>query len=189
MRRKTPRRVRHRRRNPIAVYNRPRRRHYRRRRRNPLAAFAGNPRRYHRPHRRHRRNPPAMMGLLKPVMYAGLGFVGTKFTVNTVLPAINIPTSPATLTSIAAKAACAYAVAWAGEKFIGASTFEPLFLGGMASAIQDIITVYIAPSIPALAGPGGGMGAYYRPRLPAPGIHSYYGGRGGGDLSAEDVLS
>jgi len=148
-----------------------------------------NPRRHRRSHR-YRRNPPRVQSLLTDTAYAGLGFIGTKFAVGAVLPAIGIPATPG-LTSMFAKGACAYIVAWAGENFLGSQTFMPLFLGGAATVIQDFVTLYLTPSFPALA--GNELAAYYRPplmapraALPAPGraMGSYYG-----DLSAEDILS
>lgn len=160
-----------------------------RRRRRRYYARNENPRR-RRYSRRHRRNPPRVQSLLTDTAYAGLGFIGTKFAVGAVLPAIGIPATPG-LTSMFAKGACAYIVAWAGENFLGSQTFMPLFLGGAATVIQDFVTLYLTPSFPALA--GNELAAYYRPplmapraALPAPGraMGSYYG-----ELSAEDILS
>ena len=160
----------------------------RRRRRHYVTGHMSNPRR--RRSHRYRRNPPRMQSLLTDTAYAGLGFIGTKFAVGAVLPAIGIPATPG-LTSMFAKGACAYIVAWAGENFLGSQTFMPLFLGGAATVIQDFVTLYLTPSFPALA--GNELAAYYRPplmapraALPAPGraMGSYYG-----DLSAEDILS
>lgn len=159
-----------------------------RRRRRRYYARNENPRRRRRTHR-YRRNPPRVQSLLTDTAYAGLGFIGTKFAVGAVLPAIGIPATPG-LTSMFAKGACAYIVAWAGENFLGSQTFMPLFLGGAATVIQDFVTLYLTPSFPALA--GNELAAYYRPplmapraALPAPGrMGSYYG-----ELSAEDVLS
>jgi hypothetical protein len=191
--RRRKRRVTHRRRNPVAVYN------PRRKRRRKARGFFANPRRRARrrnvmranPRRRHhRRNPPMVSGLLSDTMYAGIGYIGTKFAVGSVLPAINIAATPPSMTSIFAKAAVAYGVAWGGGKVMGDTKFVPIFLGGMASVIQDIVTLYIAPSIPALAGHDS-LNAYYHPpmiaaprrALPAPGVGSYYG-----ELSAEDMI-
>jgi hypothetical protein len=186
------RRVTHRRKNPVAVYN------PRRKKRRKARGFFANPRRRARrrnvmranPRRRHRRNPPMVSGLLSDTMYAGIGYIGTKFAVGSVLPAINIAATPPSMTSIFAKAAVAYGVAWGGGKVMGDAKFVPIFLGGMASVIQDIVTLYIAPSIPALAGHDS-LNAYYHPpmiaaprrALPAPGVGSYYG-----ELSAEDMI-
>jgi hypothetical protein len=184
----------HRRRHRVAGhYSNPRRRRRRsyamnpRRRKHWVRSHMSNPRR----RRRHsyRRNPPRMQSLLTDTAYAGLGFIGTKFAVGAVLPAIGIASAPS-LTSMVAKGACAYVVAWAGENFLGSQTFMPLFLGGVATVIQDFVTLYLTPSFPALA--GNELAAYYRPPLMAPSrmlpapkhIGSYYG-----ELSAEDVLS
>lgn len=160
----------------------------RRRRRHYVTGHMSNPRR--RRSHRYRRNPPRVQSLLTDTAYAGLGYIGTKFAVGAVLPAIGIPATPG-LTSMFAKGAVAYVVAWAGENFLGAQTFMPLFLGGAATVIQDFVTLYLTPTFPGLA--GNELAAYYRPplmtpraALPAPGraMGSYYG-----ELSAEDILS
>lgn len=149
-----------------------------------------NPRRRRRYGRRHyRKNPPRVQSLLTDTAYAGLGYVGTKFAVGAILPAIGISPAPS-LTSMLAKGAVAYGVAWAGENFLGQQTFMPLFLGGAATVIQDFVTLYLTPSFPGLA--GNDLAAYYRPpimsrrALPTPSgtVGSYYG-----ELSAEDMLS
>ena len=164
----------------------------RRVRRNPVMTM--NPRRRRRrsvrsrrrSSRRYSRNPPAMRGMMNDVLYAGIGYMGTKFAVGAVLPAIGISASPPSLTGIAAKFGVAYGVAFLGEKFIGSGKFQPIFIGGVVSAIQDIVTLYIAPSVPALAG----MGAYSRPSLPAPrslpgsGMGAYVDN----SLGAEDMI-
>ena len=132
-----------------------------------------------------------MRGIMNDVLYAGIGYMGTKFAVGAALPAIGISASPPSMTGIAAKFGVAYGVAWLGEKFIGANRFQPMFIGGVVSAIQDIVTLYIAPSIPALAGPYD-LGAYYRPPslpmpnrvLPPPGMGAYVNS----ELGAEDIL-
>jgi hypothetical protein len=188
-----------------------RRRHRRRRaRRNPMMGIGPNPRR-HRRHRRrrasyamnpkrrrrrsrrysfarhrYRRNPPAIRGAFNDALYAGMGYVGTKFAVGAVLPAVNISATPPSLTSIFAKFGVAYGVAYLFERFVGRGKFTPIFLGGAMSGIQDVVALYIAPSIPALA--ANDLSSYYRPpvyRLPAPqhGLNSY-----AGELSAEDML-
>lgn len=137
--------------------------------------------------RRYGRNPPAMRGMMNDVLYAGIGYMGTKFAVGAVLPAIGISANPPSLTGIAAKFGVAYGVAFLGEKFIGSGKFQPIFIGGVVSAIQDIVALYIAPSVPAL-----GMGAYYRPSLPAPRMSLPGPGMGAytdsGALGAEDMI-
>lgn len=159
-----------------------------RRRRHYVTGHMSNPRR----RRRHsyRRNPPRVQSLLTDVAYAGLGYVGTKFAIGAILPAVGISAAPG-LTSMFAKGAAAYIVAWTGENFLGPQTFMPLFLGGAATVIQDFVTLYLTPTFPGLA--GNELHAYYRPplmapraALPMPGraMGSYYG-----DLSAEDILS
>lgn len=166
-----------RRRNAIAVYNRPRRRRAVNRRRSRRRAYRANPVRSFRRRSRsrsRRRNPPALMGLMTPVMYAAIGHVATKFAVGAVLPAINISASPPSLTSMLAKAAVAYGIAFGGEKFLGGHTFEPLFLGGMSSVIQDFVAVYIAPTVPALAGDDNFMNSYAYNALPPPSMGAYY---------------
>jgi len=137
--------------------------------------------------RRYSRNPPAMRGMMNDVMYAAVGYMGTKFAVGAVLPAIGIAASPPSLTGIAAKFGVAYGVAFLGEKFIGSGKFQPIFIGGVVSAIQDIVTLYIAPSVPALAG----VGAYYRPSLPSPRMSLPGPGMGAyvdAGLGAEDMI-
>jgi hypothetical protein len=128
--------------------------------------------------------------LLTDAAYAGAGLIGTKFVVGAILPAIGIPVAGApSITTIFAKGAAAYVVAWGGEKFIGSHTFMPLFLGGAMSAIQDLITLYLVPSFPGLAADE--LQAYYRaplamPRraaLPSPHVGAY-----AGELSAEDMI-
>lgn len=180
-----------RRRRRVRSVRRSRRRYYanpanpRRRRRRRSYGFMST----RRHSRRYRRNPPRVQSLLTDTAYAGLGYVGTKFAVGAVLPAIGVSPAPS-LTSMVAKGAVAYVVAWAGENFLGQQTFMPLFLGGAATVIQDFVTLYLTPSFPGLA--GNELAAYYRPplmsqrALPAPGraMGSYYG-----ELSAEDILS
>ena len=175
-RRKSPRKRtrsrRHRARsNPVVTTRRRRRRSVRSRRRRSS----------------YRRNPPAMRGMMNDILYAGIGYMGTKFAVGAVLPAIGISANPPSLTGIAAKIGVAYGVAFLGEKFIGSGKFQPLFIGGVVSAIQDIVTLYIAPSVPAL-----GMGAYYRPSLPSPRMTLPGPGMGAyvdnNSLGAEDML-
>ena len=168
----------------------------RRVRRNPVPFMALNPRRRRRhgayrakrrSSRRYHRNPPAMRGVMNDVLYAAVGYMGTKFAVGAVLPAIGISASPPSMTGIFAKVGVAYGVAWAGEKFIGSGKFQPIFIGGVVSAIQDVVTLYIAPSVPALAG----IGSYYRPpmMLPSPnGNHRGMGAYVDNSLGAEDIL-
>jgi len=162
----------------------------RRARSNPIMTM--NPRRRRRrstrrkSSRSYRRNPPAMRGMMNDVMFAAVGYMGTKFAVGAVLPAIGIAANPPSLTGIAAKMGVAYGVAFLGEKFIGSGKFQPIFIGGVVSAIQDIVTLYIAPSVPAL-----GMGAYYRPSLPSPRLSLPGAGMGAyvdNSLGAEDML-
>lgn len=179
-------------------HKRRRTRSRRRVRHNPVFRMTrSNPRRrrrYRAKARRHhyRRNPPAIRPIMNDILYAGIGYMGTKFAVGAVLPSIGIAASPPSLTGIAAKLGTAYGVAWLGEKFIGGDKFKPIFIGGVVSAIQDFVTLYIAPSVPALAGPYD-LGAYYRPAmmappsrkmLPAPGMGAYVDQ----SLGAEDMV-
>lgn len=177
-----------RRRNPVYAMNSPRRRRYRRYKKSGYYATRGPRYRKH-----YRRNPPPLaMPLMTDVMYAGIGYMGTKFAVGMALPAFGIAATPPSLTGIAAKLGVAYGVAWAAENFVGRDKFKPVFIGGVVSAIQDFVSLYMAPTFPALAGPGD-LGAYYRPALmpprngrmlPAPGMGAYVDQ----SLGAEDMI-
>jgi hypothetical protein len=83
------------------------------------------------------------------VLWAGAGFVGTKFVGNMVMPMIGV-TQP--IARIAVKGGLAYGTAWGLSMLLGnRRVFLPLFLGGMAEVIQDVVRTYISPMIPALA--------------------------------------
>lgn len=149
---------------------RPRRRRARRnepnprRRRRAVSAFRGfrrNPSPRRRRRRGHRRNPVARRGFrlaaglptvqqtAMDVLWAGGGFIGTKFVGNMVMPMIGV-TQP--MARIAVKGGLAYGTAWGLSMVLGdRRVFLPLFLGGMAEVIQDIVRTYISPMIPALA--------------------------------------
>ncbi len=92
---------------------------------------------------------PSMQDVAMQVMWAGAGFMGTKFVGNMVMPAIGV-TQP--LARIAVKGGLAYGTAWGLSFLLGdRRVFMPLFLGGMAEVIQDTVRTYISPMIPALA--------------------------------------
>ena len=135
----------------------------RRRRRRAASIFRGFRRNAPRRHRRrHRRNPavarrrggflagtPPMQDVMMQVLWAGGGFIGTKFVGNMVMPMIGV-TQP--MARIAVKGGLAYGTAWGLSMLLGdRRVFMPLFLGGMAEVIQDVVRTYISPMIPALA--------------------------------------
>ena len=114
----------------------------RRRRRRAVSRFRGfrrnAPTHRRRGRRRHRRNParrgflagtPPMQQTFMDVLWAGGGFIGTKFVGNMVMPAIGV-TQP--LARIAVKAGLAYGTAWGLSMMLGQRLFTPLLLGGMA---------------------------------------------------------
>lgn len=83
------------------------------------------------------------------VLWAGGGFIGTKFVGNMMMPMIGV-TQPGA--RILVKAGLAYGTAWGLSMVLGDKrVFLPLLLGGMAEVIQDTVRTYISPMFPALA--------------------------------------
>lgn len=83
------------------------------------------------------------------VLWAGGGFIGTKFVGNMVMPMIGV-TQPGA--RILVKGGLAYGTAWGLSFLLGDKrVFLPLLLGGMAEVIQDTVRTYISPMFPALA--------------------------------------
>lgn len=92
------------------------------------------------------------------VLWAGGGFIGTKFVGNMVMPMIGV-TQPGA--RILVKGGLAYGTAWGLSMMLGdRRVFLPLFLGGMAEVIQDVVRTYISPFVPALAAAEYPMEAY-----------------------------
>lgn len=92
---------------------------------------------------------PPVQDVAMQVLWAGAGFMGTKFVGNMIMPAIGV-TQP--MARIAVKAGLAYGTAWGLSFMLGdRRIFSSLFLGGMAEVIQDTVRTYVSPFIPALA--------------------------------------
>lgn len=101
---------------------------------------------------------PRMQDVAMDVLWAGAGFMGTKFVGNMIMPAIGV-TQP--LARIGVKAGLATGTAWGIAFLMGdRRLFTPLLLGGMAEVIQDTVRTYISPYVPALAAAEYPMEAY-----------------------------
>lgn len=130
------------------------------RRRRRRSHRSNTPARTHRRSRRrsYRRNPPRVQSLFTDTLWAGAGFIGTKFVGNMVMPMIGV-TQP--IARIGVKAGLAYVTAWGVEMMMGRGVFTPVFLGGMAEVIQDTVRNFISPMFPALAAAEYPLEAYY----------------------------
>lgn len=92
---------------------------------------------------------PPFQDVAMQVLWAGGGFIGTKFVGNMVMPMIGV-TQPGA--RILVKGGLAYGTAWGLSFLLGDKrVFLPLLLGGMAEVIQDTVRTYISPMFPALA--------------------------------------
>lgn len=137
------------------------------RRRRKRSYYGNRPRR----RRGYRRNPPPFMAIGTELMWAGAGFIGTKVVGNFVTPMLG-PAIAGPGMRIAIKAGVAYLVAWGGEMMMGRRFFMPLFLGGSAEVLQDIVSTYLKPMFPMLGADEYDMTAY--PELSAyPSLSAY----------------
>ena len=101
--------------------------------------------------RRYRRNPVSIGSKagLNHILWAGAGFIGTKFAGNMIAPAIGM-TQPIMRMGIKT------VIAMAGGRFIvsrfaGRTAGENFMVGGLVEVISDVVKTYLAPSVPALA--------------------------------------
>ncbi len=97
--------------------------------------------------KRYRRNDPDPA--IMEIVYAGVGYIGTKFAGNMIAPAIG-------MTSPIARMAIKSAVAYGGGKFVigkfvSRKAGEMFMVGGLVEVISDAVKTYLAPSVPALA--------------------------------------
>lgn len=117
--------------------------HRRHHRRNPLSLFG-----------RSRRNPPAVRGLARPLMWGAVGLAAQKFVSNTITPMVGATVTGSVPMRIAWGLGMAYVSAWVLEMVGG--EFIPAFIGGSMGPAQDFITNYVTPIVPQISG----MGAY-----------------------------
>lgn len=129
----------------------PRKRHHRRRRHNRI-------RRHNRSYRR--RNPfgvSNVSGLVKDVLYAGAGAVGTRL-----IPNLLLKDSNTGIMGYAANAATAVALGFIAEKIGGPAAQQNVLIGGGVAIVARVFEDYLGSSLSAYTVPQGllGVGAY-----------------------------
>lgn len=136
------------------VHHNRRRRHHR----NPFSLFG-----------RHRRNPPGIKSLTRPLMWGAAGLATAKFVSSTVTPMVGATVTSSVPMRIAWGLGMAYVGAWVLEMLGG--DFQAAFIGGAMSPAQDFITNYVTPIVPQISayssnvvpmrrGMSGNMGVY-----------------------------